>query len=418
MGGLAALVSVVLVGAGISQMPLQAQNAGTPLGAATVLNCSGSSTCSLTGGILTISSPSSSSGGGGGGHTIQDEAVSLTARTNLNFTGAGISCADNAGSTRTDCTVASAGITPGGSASSVQFNAGGGSLGGLVYAASDGAGYLTLPSSPIPAPPTNGATLFARTRANRALLAWMAPSGVDQFAQPAIWSNGVGYTIFTGASAGKSDAGWATTAVGTAAAAVFSGGTMASSTKRAPYSTGATNGTAAGIYVSSPATFWRGNAAGLGGFFCQFRWINHVPLSTSQAFIGLSTNIGAPSGTQAVVNATSSLFAGWSSASTTAALCGNDATGSATCVDCGANFAKNSPTSTFALSIYSAPSSTTASLELKRLDVDIASCTTTFSAVGGLPSNTSFLAPRIYAANGSAANFGISFIMMYCESDN
>jgi hypothetical protein len=400
-------------------MPLQAQNAGTPLGAATVLNCSGSSTCSLTGGILTISSPSSSSGGSGGGLTIQDEAVSLTARTNLNFTGAGITCVDNSGSTRTDCTVgATIATAPGGSTNAVQFNAGGGSLGGLVYAASDGAGYLTIPSSPIPNPPSNGVTLFARTRANRALMAWMAPSGVDQFAQPAIWSNGSGYTLATGASAGKSDSGWASTFTGTAATPVFAGGNMASSTKRAPYSTGATNGTPVGLYVSSPATNWRGDQAGLGGFFCQFRWINHVPLSTSQAFIGLSTNIAAPSGTQAVVNATSSLFASWSSASTTISLCGNDATGPATCVDCGANYAKNSPTSTFALSIYAAQSSTSASLELKRLDANIASCTTTISAVTDLPSSTAFLAPRIIGANGSAANFGMSFILMYCESDN
>lgn len=43
-----------------------------------------------------------------GGHTIQDEAVSLTARALLNFTGAGVSCADNAGATRTDCTISGA----------------------------------------------------------------------------------------------------------------------------------------------------------------------------------------------------------------------------------------------------------------------------------------------------------------------
>jgi len=38
--------------------------------------------------------------------TIQDEATPLTQRTTLNFTGAGVSCVDNAGSSRTDCTIA------------------------------------------------------------------------------------------------------------------------------------------------------------------------------------------------------------------------------------------------------------------------------------------------------------------------
>jgi hypothetical protein len=36
---------------------------------------------------------------------IQDEGTGLTRRQTLNFTGAGVTCADNAGSTRTDCTV-------------------------------------------------------------------------------------------------------------------------------------------------------------------------------------------------------------------------------------------------------------------------------------------------------------------------
>lgn len=39
------------------------------------------------------------SGGGGGGHTIEDEGTPLTARTSLNFTGAGVTAADSGGKT-------------------------------------------------------------------------------------------------------------------------------------------------------------------------------------------------------------------------------------------------------------------------------------------------------------------------------
>lgn len=45
------------------------------------------------------------SGGGGGGHTIQDEGSNLTARTGLNFVGAGVTCTDDAGNDQTDCTI-------------------------------------------------------------------------------------------------------------------------------------------------------------------------------------------------------------------------------------------------------------------------------------------------------------------------
>ncbi|MBI5620863.1 SH3 domain-containing protein, partial [Candidatus Gottesmanbacteria bacterium] len=49
------------------------------------------------------------SGGGGGYALIKDESTSLTARTTLAFIGTGVSCADNAGLTQTECTISSAG---------------------------------------------------------------------------------------------------------------------------------------------------------------------------------------------------------------------------------------------------------------------------------------------------------------------
>lgn len=41
--------------------------------------------------------------------TVADEGVSLTQRATVNFTGAGVVCVDNAGSSRTDCTIAGGG---------------------------------------------------------------------------------------------------------------------------------------------------------------------------------------------------------------------------------------------------------------------------------------------------------------------
>ena len=46
-----------------------------------------------------------SSAGGSGGHTIQEEGAPLTARTNLNFIGAGVTATDNAGTNATDVTI-------------------------------------------------------------------------------------------------------------------------------------------------------------------------------------------------------------------------------------------------------------------------------------------------------------------------
>lgn len=60
--------------------------------------------------------------GGSGYATIQDEASNLTQRTTVNFTGTGVSCADDAGNTRTNCTINSGSASAGGASGNVQFN--------------------------------------------------------------------------------------------------------------------------------------------------------------------------------------------------------------------------------------------------------------------------------------------------------
>jgi len=59
--------------------------------------------------LLSGFSPGPGSSSGGGYATVQDEATPLTARTTINFTGAGVACVDNAGATRTDCTISGGG---------------------------------------------------------------------------------------------------------------------------------------------------------------------------------------------------------------------------------------------------------------------------------------------------------------------
>jgi len=88
-----------------------------------------------TAGTLKVSNTgivwSDTSAAGGGYATIQDEGSGLTARSILNFTGSGVNCVDNAGSTRTDCTINAGAATAGGSDTQVQFNDAT-SLGGAV----------------------------------------------------------------------------------------------------------------------------------------------------------------------------------------------------------------------------------------------------------------------------------------------
>lgn len=100
-----------------------------------------------TAGALKVCASNAWSGiaGAGGGHAIQDEGVTLATRPSLNFTGAGVSCSDNAGSSRTDCTIpGGAGGGAAGTLGTLQVQADGGGFGAYAGALDGGSGqYMT-----------------------------------------------------------------------------------------------------------------------------------------------------------------------------------------------------------------------------------------------------------------------------------
>ena len=106
---LSLLLSQAAVSSGATSVPgIQAQNAGTTLGQVTKLNCSTGTTCTKSGSTVTITS---SGGGGTNYQTVQQSGVALPQEPIINFTGAGVTCVDNPGATRTDCTITSGGGT-------------------------------------------------------------------------------------------------------------------------------------------------------------------------------------------------------------------------------------------------------------------------------------------------------------------
>ncbi len=97
---IAIAVGLVSLGGGITSLGVTTPIASTG-GTAPTLSIT---PCS-DGETYTFDSGSSTWTCGNAGHTIQDEAISLATEPTLNFTGAGVVCADNPGNTRTDCTI-------------------------------------------------------------------------------------------------------------------------------------------------------------------------------------------------------------------------------------------------------------------------------------------------------------------------
>jgi hypothetical protein len=98
----------------LNQQPIVSRQNGGRLSTTRqyAIDCRTNMTCTVDGGVLLLSS----SGGGGGSsdfdggyNVVQDEGVSLTKRTTIDFTGAGVTCTDTGA--KTSCSI------PGGSGS-------------------------------------------------------------------------------------------------------------------------------------------------------------------------------------------------------------------------------------------------------------------------------------------------------------
>lgn len=169
--------------------------------------------------------------------------------------------------------------------------------------------YFDSPAIAIPAPPAAGdLRWFARNRSGRILPHIIGPSGIDVALQPALfgnsvfmWSPSTGTTVST--NFGTS---WTARNAGTSAAQAHP--TRAStnaltSMNRATFGTGTTATGSSGVQ-SALQVVWRGNAAGLGGWFYFARFGVETTEAALQMFIGLSALNAALAGEPSVQNNT------------------------------------------------------------------------------------------------------------------
>jgi hypothetical protein len=154
--------------------------------------------------------------------------------------------------------------------------------------------HLDIPDVTTPAAPAAGQLrIFAKTRANRATLNTIGPAGVDVAYQPAFFGNTIVMWMPL-ATTQQTAIGVLYTArnVGTGAAQDTPAQANTSamlSMKRARFGTGTTATGASGTVTNSTVA-WRGNAAGLGGFFFGARFGIETLAADLRVFVGLSAN--------------------------------------------------------------------------------------------------------------------------------
>lgn len=277
-------------------------------------------------------------------------------------------------------------------------------------------GAIQLAETATPATPTAGnIRVYANVNAGRGFLKVIGSSGVDYALQPSIYNSKIGWWTANGNATTVSAINFGNTITGTATTRNVATTNFLTATRRVSYvSAGAAGSSAATRHGS--AQFWRGNAAGLGGFYYVARFGANTVVATTRTFVGLSATTGA------LANANPSTFFnhlsfGCDSADTQFTFMHNDAAGAATKDALTGAFPCNTGgTDLYEARIYVPPNGTTAYYSLLRVN------TGDFyegSTATDLPASTTLLSPQIWINNATTASLvDMSVISQYIETDN
>lgn len=265
-----------------------------------------------------------------------------------------------------------------------------------------------------PATPAAGnMKIYAKEIAGRMMLKTVGPSGLDTPYQPALFANNVAMLL---PNTGTTLTLWGmpNTAVGTVSTPTITTTNLSTSMRRITVTSAGTANSASELRSVAPLV-WRGNASGLGGFFYAARFNASSATANQRLFSGLTATTGATATTIAPSAIVNMVGVGWDSADANLQIMSNDASGTATKVDLGANFPANNTTAVYELILFAAANGSSVGYRVQRLDT---AQFTSGTITTDLPTATSLLTHHQYMNNGgTAAAVILNVNRVYIESD-
>lgn len=312
------------------------------------------------------------------------------------------------------------GGSPGGNADELQYNDGAGGFAGAANIEVD-TGNLKLVSTTDPAAPTGGVTLYSKQIAGRHLPKIIGPAGIDTMLQVGLSGNAV--FMVAPASGTTAPTAWGGTL--TTAATMSVQQTIASSspwlaTWRKRFASAATAAAVTGMRTAYVQWF-RGNAAGYGGFFFRTQFGHNLNLNGSHLFVGLCASTGAlGTGAGAVAALVNMIGVGYDSTDANTGnwqLYRNDGSGTATKVDLGANAARSNVSHGYDLIIYCPPGAATdIYVRIVNIHTGVTVLDTSYNTdIPAVNTGMAFKAEVSNVAVASAANIEVAKV--YIESD-
>ncbi len=276
-------------------------------------------------------------------------------------------------------------------------------------------GVVTLSEETNPSNPSEGfLRLWASYTGGRLLPKIVGPSGLDTFLQTSLFGNGIVMYVPGSTTTPIAWGGPALTNVGTVSHPTLTSTNLRTSTSRWIYTSAATANAASEGRMAF-ARVWRGDQAGLGGFYHRSRFATSSTTANQQCFVGFTSSTAAIATTQVPSALTNMIGVGWDAANTTLQIMHNDGAGTATKVNLGANFPSNDTTAVYELNLFAAPNDTKITWSVHRLDTGNF---TTGTITTDLPTSTTFLAYHAYMNNGgTAAAVVLELMRVYIETD-
>lgn len=263
------------------------------------------------------------------------------------------------------------------------------------------------------APASDTLWLYSKNISGRMMPKWKGPFGLDTSFQPFLGQNNI-MMLLPQTSTTITLWGATNTSVGTVSHPALASTNLRTSMRRWIW-TSAGTANAASEGRTAAALVWRGDAAGLGGWFYSCRWAISTTVANQQVAIGLWSATGATSTSQVPSALTNCIFVGWDSADTELQIMHNDASLTCTKIPLGSDFPSNSTTAVYEFMMFAPPNGSSVFYRVVRLDTgDVAEGEITTD----LPASTTFLTRHEYMNNGgTAAAVVLEVSRIYIETD-
>lgn len=297
-----------------------------------------------------------------------------------------------------------------------------------VYTQPDNSILLPGISTEPAAPSSGNLAFYSKSVAGRMMPKFVGPAGIDTPLQPFLGSNRI--VVFqpqTGSTGTGGGLGPVWTSNGTVShpTPATTAPAIANQMKRTRYANVVTTTNqqlGPRFNAASEQRFWRGNAAGLGGFFFQARFIVELyPASTVRIFAGLSsTSTGSVCISDTVLANTCGLWHDTTDPSSGAGAFNFVTKDASTATKQSITLANAiAAGNAYEFTMFCPPNGSTITWRLVDINNNV---TYTNSTSSTLPASTAFMQPQVQMSNGTAnvtvTTVAIGVCGIYVESDN